>query len=78
MSIVDAIESLLESKDLAPDVETYIECACTYMQIALARMEVEAAVDAGQREKELQLLLPLAGFQEPMLVDKHTGEVLSQ
>lgn len=72
MSICDAIGSLLESKErMRPDIEETVQHASHYMELALAKMQLEAAERAEENERYYQALLPL------FTVDQGTGEVVS-
>lgn len=78
LSIADALDKLLEAKErMSRDVEVNVERASDYMQLALAEMEIESAVDAKERVEELQLRLPFSGLEQQS-VDKQTGEVPSE
>ena len=47
---------------MSRDIEVYVEHASNLMQLALARMQIEAAEFAKEKQKQLEPLLPLFVF----------------
>lgn len=71
MSICDAIGTLLDGKErMSQEIEDYVQRASDFMELAFAKMQLEAAQYAAEKVEQLQQLLPI------FTVDQGTGEVV--